>query len=86
MSIVAKQSPVSQLLSSCFYMILLSFVKSIIPPADVRPMKVSFEIEFELLKVVISLYVWLGSAYEHWHLQELLKRLQVTILSYRNKS
>jgi len=36
-----------------FYTILLSSVKPIIPPAGVCPMKV-FEIEFGLLKVVIS--------------------------------
>jgi len=59
MSIVAKRSPVSATAELLlFYMILLSSVKSIIPPAGVRPMKV-LEIEFDLLKVVISLYVGL---------------------------
>ena len=42
--------------STTFYAILLSSVTSIIPPAGVCPMKV-FEIEFGLLKVVISLCV-----------------------------
>ena len=37
-------------------MILLSLVTFILPPAGVRSFKV-FEIEFSLLKVVISLYV-----------------------------
>jgi len=54
MSIVTKRSPISATAELLFfYIILLSSVTSIIPPAGVRPMKV-FEIEFGLLKVVIS--------------------------------
>ena len=56
MSIVAKRSPISV---TAQLLILLSSVTSIIPPAGVRPIKV-FGKKFGLLKVVISLYVWLG--------------------------
>jgi len=40
-----------------YYMILLSSVTSIIPPAGVRSVKVFLENKFGLLKVVISLYM-----------------------------